>query len=194
MGLADPLPQRQWFVAGLAASYLSCLTFTTISLAGCAEDNTGIEILFADDATHLSAADKRAIAALIEATFPLSTDGLRFEHPDCGDVVPVTDVVDLNSDDDYEVFVSWGNACTSGMTGRSLSLFIADASGDYHQSLGFPALGWTVLESREESWPDLSFGGPGFCHAVWTWHENGYEFKCNLAETEGGCNSRGDVC
>jgi len=194
MGLADPLSQRQWFVAGLAASYLSCLTFITISLAGCAEDHSGVDLLFADDTTHLDAADQRAIATLIETMFPLSTDGQRFEHPNCGDVMPVADVVDLNGDDNYEVFVTWGNACTSGMTGRSLSLFIAEAAGDYRQSLGFPALTWTALESRQENWPDLTFDGPGFCHAVWTWRENDYEFKCNLPETTGGCESRGDVC
>lgn len=194
MGQVNLLTQRQSLVAGLATPAWFCLALATASLAGCAEDNTGVEILFAGDATNLGTAGKHAIAALIGTTFPLSADGLRFEHPDCGDVMPVTDVVDLNGDNSYEVFVTWGNACTSGMTGRSLSLFIADAGGDYHQSLGFPALGWTVLESRQDNWPDLSFGGPGFCHAVWTWREDGYEFKCNLAETEGGCNSRGDIC
>lgn len=194
MEQADPLSQRQTVFAGPATLYLFCLAVATVSLAGCAEDSSGADLLFADNATHLDAADKRAIATLIETMFPLSADGQRFEHPDCGDVMPVTDVVDLNGDDDYEVFVTWGNACTSGGAGRSLTLLSKDAQRGYQMQLGFPALGWTALASASQGWPDLSFGGPGFCHAVWTWRDDGYEFKCNLAETEGGCQSRSNIC
>jgi hypothetical protein len=69
-----------------------------------------------------------------------------------------------------------------------------DAAGQYQTQLGFPALGWTALPAREQGWPDLSFGGPGFCHAVWAWNGDAYAFKCNLPETEGGCTNPASTC
>ncbi len=126
--------------------------------------------------------------------FPLSADGAGFVDPNCGNVDPEATPVDLNGDGVFEVFVQWGNSCTSGAAGRSLNLFVSDASGTYRPQLGFPALGWNVLQTEQREWPDLSFGGPGFCHAVWTWQQDQYAFKCNLPESPGGCTDRGDVC
>ena len=103
-------------------------------------------------------------------------------------------MVDLNADGVQEVFVQWGNACTSGLTGRSLSLFIKDSSGSYQPQFGFPAFGWTRLDSESHGWPDLSFGGPGFCRPRWTWQRDAYEFKCNLPQIDGGCEFQVNVC
>lgn len=163
-------------------------------LPSCSANEPGPSLLFGPGEARLGPDAQRQIAAAFGETFPLSADGATFSDPNCGDVMPIADVVDLNGDDDYEVFVAWGNACTSGGAGRSLTLFSRHADGKYRTQLGFPALGWTALASDSQGWPDLSFGGPGFCHAVWSWREDGYAFKCNLAETDGGCESRGNTC
>ena len=51
--------------------------------------------------------------------FTLSADAARLEDPNCGDIMPSSEVVDLNSDGRSEVFVQWGNACTSGAARRA---------------------------------------------------------------------------
>ena len=170
------------------------LLLATLPFAACAETNRGADLLFADNESRLAMVDQLAVAAIFSEMFPQSADGQRFEHPDCGDVMPDAHVTDLNSDSNYEVFVAWGNTCTSGNSGRSLTLFTRNGGGQWESQFGFPALGWTILESSSEGWPDLRFGGPGFCHPVWTWRSGGYIFRCSSPEDPGGCGTRKNVC
>ena len=163
-------------------------------LLACSAKQPDVTALFSDEPVPLSPADKAAVFATVESLFPLSSDRTRFEELNCGDVAPAAEVTDLNGDGSPEVFLQWGNACTSGMTGRSLTLLTKDAGGQYRQQFGFPALDWIALETATEDWPDLRFGGPGFCHPVWTWQSGNYMFKCNLPEEPGGCASRDNVC
>lgn len=164
------------------------------SLLACSARQPEFAALFGDDEIPLSPTDKAAVFAAVESLFPLSGDRMRFEDPNCGDIAPGVEITDLNGDGSAEVFVQWGNACTSGMTGRSLTLLTKDAGGQYQQQFGFPALGWIALETDSQDWPDLRFGGPGFCHPVWTWQSGNYMFKCNLPEEPGGCASRDNTC
>ncbi|MBT8091345.1 MAG: hypothetical protein KJO01_14155 [Gammaproteobacteria bacterium] len=164
------------------------------SLLACSAKRPEFATLFGDEEIPLSPTDKAAVFAAVETLFPLSSDGLRFEDPICGDVAPGVEVTDLNGDGSPEVFVQWGNTCTSGMTGRSLTLLTKDSGGQYQLQFGFPALGWIALETIGQDWPDLRFGGPGFCHPVWTWQSGNYMFKCNLPEESGGCASRDSAC
>jgi eukaryotic-like serine/threonine-protein kinase len=150
--------------------------------------------LFAADESRLSEDEQGQLLGALTKIFPRSADGTRFEDPDCGDIGLEATPVDLNADGTFEVFVQWGNSCTSGTTGRSLLLFIRDAGGTYQPQLGFPAFGWTKRDSAGQEWPDLVLGGPGFCHAVWTFKDGEYTFRCNLPEEPGGCASRNDVC
>jgi hypothetical protein len=173
---------------------LLSLTFVVLSIASCDAEQDQQSPLFAAGETRLSTAEMWAIHAIFATRFRLSDDGLRFEDENCGDVAPQTDVVDLNNDGASEVFVRWGNACTSGATGRSLSLFIRRDSGDYLDQFGFPAHNYAALSGKNAGYPDLQFGGPGFCFAVWAWREDHYEFKCNLPQEEGGCQFTGNVC
>lgn len=163
-------------------------------LASCSSDRPGTSLLFATDEVRLNRDQKQHIASNFAKSFPLSTDGESFTDPNCGNVDPETTPVDLNGDGVFEVFIQWGNSCTSGAAGRSLSLFVSDTSGAYRPQLGFPALGWSVLRTEQREWPDLRFGGPGFCHPVWTWQQGQYAFRCNLPEVPDGCAARGDVC
>src|SRR5690606_9361210 len=143
--------------AGLAACVLALV-------AACADKAALSEPqLFGAAAEPLTAQDAARIEALFAELVPRSSDGARFEDPNCGDVEPAAELADLNDDGAPEVFVQWGNACTSGGTGRSLSLFVKDDAGAWHTELGFPAFGQRALESRRNGFRDLELGGPGFC-------------------------------
>ncbi|MGB5347330.1 MAG: hypothetical protein WBN23_14280 [Woeseia sp.] len=171
------------------------MKFALLSLlASCSGDRQSTSLLFAPDEARLDRAQQQRIVSEFAKGFPLSADGRSFTDSNCGDVDPEATPIDLNGDGVFEVFIQWGNSCTSGGAGRSLSLFVGDASGNYRQELGFPALGWSVLRTEQRKWPDLSFGGPGFCHPVWTRQQGQYEYKCNLPEEPGGCAHRGNVC
>jgi eukaryotic-like serine/threonine-protein kinase len=157
-------------------------------------DSPAAAALFKQGDSTLSMWDRQRVADAFAEIFALSADGQHFEDPNCGDVMPEITPVDLNRDGLFEVFAEWGNTCTSGAAGRSLTLFVRDADGTYQPQLGFPAGGWRELQIAGSEWSDLIFGGPGFCHSVWTWNQNRYEFKCNVPEQEGGCASIGNVC
>lgn len=151
-------------------------------LASCAGNRPGIALLFAADEARLDRDQQQRLIDAMSTLFPLSADGAHFRYPNCGDLEPEATPVDLNGDGVFEVFIQWGNTCTSGLTGRSLTLFVSDTNGTYQPQLGFPALGWRVLPIDGQAWPDLQFGGPGFRHAVWTWRDGAYVFKCSVTE------------
>jgi hypothetical protein len=157
------------------------------------EDNTS-NALFDASETGLSAADSQAYFELFSTGFDISEGGRVLSLSYCGDIAPESQVLDLNGDGQLEAFVLWGNTCTSGMAGRSLTLLARNPDGSYRTEFGFPAGGWTALENRIDGWPDLSLGGPGFCHPLWRWSGEAYRFQCNIEETEGGCASIGDQC
>lgn len=176
---------------------MRAIVFLWISMlaAGCSgEADRPWTALFGPDEKTLSEADQQAVFLQMSAAFPLSDDGESLVDTNCGDIDPMTDVVDLNGDGNQEVFVEFGNACLSGFTGRSISLFIKDDSGKYQYELGFPAMGYQILERGVDGYPDLMFGGPGFCFPVWAWDGSNYEFKCSLPQAEGGCDSQANVC
>ena len=164
-------------------------------VAGCSGDaDRPWSALFGADENRLSQADQQAVFEQMSTAFPLSDDGTTLVDPNCGDISPMTDVVDLNGDGNHEVFVEFGNACLSGFTGRSISLFIKDGSGKFRYQLGFPAMGYEILEIGVDGYPDLQFGGPGFCFPVWAWDGNNYEYKCSMPQAEGGCEDRENIC
>jgi len=163
-------------------------------LSACADSAADYRILFGESESRLSPDEMAAAFALVKEGLTVSDDGLRLEDANCGDMVPTSEIVDLNRDSIYEIFVEWGNTCTSGMSGRSLALLVRDEAGGYRRELGFPAFGWTALGLGEDGWPDLSIGGPGFCHPVWARRAGSYDFKCNLPESPDGCAVIGNIC
>jgi hypothetical protein len=175
--------------AGARGGLLSVLL-----VAGCAADEAPNSILFGPDEDRLPPEDLAAIHSYVASMFPLADDGSRFEDTVCGDVDPAVEITDLNDDGVREVFVHWGNACTSGMTGRSLSLLVKNEAGEYREQFGFPAFGYTRVTTGEHGFPDLELGGPGFCAPVWSWNGGAYEFKCNLSHAENACADRGNLC
>jgi hypothetical protein len=147
------------------------------------------ELLFADNLGKLSKSDMRSIFKDLGYTVKL--DGKGLESGECGQVDYQTSIVDLNHDGTLEVFVISGNCCTSGRTCSSIDLFIKDITGRYSRQLGFPASDYSILDTSNKGFPDLVFGGPGFCHGVWRWSGIKYEFRCGYEAEPGACKRRG---
>lgn len=163
-----------------------------ISLAGAGTALAQVEgyrLLFLPDSTTISEDDQRAIFGLLGYT--VSADGTALEVMDCGSIYTQTQEDDLNGDGVAEVFVLGGNSCTSGGAGSNLILFIKDAEGSWVTNLGFPAGGWTKLETANLGYTDLAIGGMGFCEAVYRWDGSTYQHQGNRETEPGGCDGVG---
>jgi hypothetical protein len=169
------------FISGTALLFL--LTLASSCMAA-----EGYEILFKGTNSKLSKKEKQQIFKKLD--FELSKNKKSIVDSTCGDVSPSVEIIDLNGDGVEEVFVSWGNSCTSGMTGSSISLFIKDPSGQFIENLGFPAGAYHQLETKNKGFPDIELGGPGFCHGVWQWDGAKYVYKCSREEEPGGCDGK----
>jgi hypothetical protein len=165
-----------------------CFLISLASADTIAAQVEGHRILFADS-TSIAEDDQRAIYE--QLGYLVSEDGTALEVVDCGAIYVTEEEVDLNEDGIPEVFVLGGNSCTSGMAGSSISLFIEDSEGSYRAHLGFPAGGWRKLETSSQGFPDLAFGGPGFCESVWRWDGSTYQHHRNEATEPGGCDGIG---
>ena len=157
-------------------------------------DRAPHELLFGATESALSARDKAAAFDAVERMFSVSADGSRLEDPNCGDIGARAETVDLNGDGVFEIFLQWGNTCTSGMAGQSIGLLVRDPGGDYQFELGFPAAGWRAMDSSENGWPDLSFGVPGFCQPVWARTAGAYQFRCSVPQDTDVCLRPGEPC
>ncbi len=147
------------------------------------------EILFKGTESKLSKNEKQEIFNKLD--FRLSKDRKLIIDKTCGeDVSPNIEVVDLNGDGVEEIFVNWGNTCTSGMAGQSTTLFIKDRTGHFVENLGFPGM-YKKLATKNKGFPDIEIGGPGFCFALWQWNGIKYQYKCSREEEPGGCSRKG---
>ncbi len=93
----------------------------------------------------------------------------------CGKATePQVDVVDLNGDEQPEVFVLANDSICYGSAGGELSLLIKDKAGRWQRNLGFSAGGYKLLSTKNKGYPDIEIGGPGFCFPVWRWNGRAY--------------------
>jgi hypothetical protein len=168
-------------VAGVALLCIMGFAVTCMASEAC-------DALFKGTNPKLSKQDKQQICDKLGFTFSNNNE---FVDETCGDMSPQVEVVDLNGDGVMEVFVNYGNTCTSGNTGRSTSLFIKNAAGRYAENLAFPAIDYKRLPTKNKGFPDLTFGGPGFCHGVWQWTGTKYDYKCSYEEEPGACIRKG---
>jgi hypothetical protein len=143
----------------------------------------GAALLFKDVKSTLSVAEKNFIYSSLK--FGLSkdrksfTDGENQEETFDARVYPT----DMNKDGLEEVFVSFGNTYTSGMTGSSIELYIKKAGGMYKANFGFPGTVPVALLTGNAGYPDLLIGGPGFEFPVWKWNGTQYVFSKKMKET-----------
>jgi hypothetical protein len=151
----------------------------------------GFRLLFPADSTTIAEDDQRAIFELLGYGVSADGTGLEDRVMDCGSIYAHAQEDDLNGDGIPEAFVLGGNGCTSGMDGSNLTLFIQDAGGTWVTNLGFPAGGWTKLETGNLGFPDLAIGGAGFCEAVYRWDGSMYQHHGNRETEPGGCDGVG---
>ncbi len=161
-----------------------------------------MSLLFREGSGGLSTGEQIDIARSLALT--VSPDATELLDGACG--LPVSTRMsfpDLNGDGGPEVVVDYGNACTSGMAGTSVALFVKDPSGHYRLGLGVTGLIAEVRTSTTPGFADLLIGGPGFCFGVWHWNGREYAHVRNEPQAPGGCGDRragasaprvGEVC
>lgn len=139
--------------------------------------NRGAALLFKNVKSKLTASQKNKIFDSIG--FKVSKDGKQFiqdaesaDYPFDAFVYPA----DLNKDAKEEIFVVFGNTFTSGNTGSSIVVFIADKNDAYQMNLGFPGLLPDALATANLNYPDLLIGGPGMEFPVWRWNGKMYDY------------------
>lgn len=165
-------------------------------LAGCGQpasaptepaDPPGPALLFAAGHGDLNASERgQVFGAMGLAVAP---DGRTFVDGVCGQPAGASvEFRDMNADGKQEALVIFGNTCTSGHTGSSAVLFIRDAAGNLKANLGFPAASADPLPEKNQGYPDLLIGGPGFCFGVWRWNGATYDHLRNDPQMPGGCD------
>jgi hypothetical protein len=145
----------------------------------------GAALLFKNIKTKLTASQKNII--FDSTRFMLSKDGKQFisnnesaDYPFDAFVYPT----DLNKDEKEEIFVLYGNSYTSGMTGSSIIIFIADKNEVYRMNLGFPGTLPDALATVNAGYPDLVIGGPGMEFPVWRWNGKAYDYYKQVKDAE----------
>jgi hypothetical protein len=146
-------------------------------LPGAAWAGTGADILFRDASGAIPAEAAEAIYRDFFSQFLTpSADGTALLDEGGRPAGFQATVEDLNHDGVDEIFVIGGNTYLSGYTGSSIWLFVRDPDGTYAPHLGFPAAAYEILPEASHGFPDLRFGGPGFCRPVWRWDGADYQF------------------
>lgn len=161
------------------------LVVLAIALPSFADD--GHRVLFKSVAASVPEAGQKTIYSLMGLS--LAKDKLSFVLDEvCPPATFDTEVVDLNGDGIPEIFLLGGNTCTSGAAGSSVWLFTKAKGGAYRMHFGFPSAGYKVLSRKTKGYPNIQFGGPGFCEAVWSWNGERYVHLRNVPTSPGGCN------
>ena len=91
---------------------------------------------------------------------------------------------DLNKDGIEEIFIAFGNTYTSGNTGSSIVVFIADKKAVYRMNLGFPGTLPDALATSNLGYPDLLIGGPGMEFPVWRWNGKAYDYFKSVKDSD----------
>lgn len=159
----------------------SCVLTLGLCAAGCAFASADVaQKLFAGKT--LPPADRNAIAAQL----PLKLQGGILTDTVCDqEAVAMAEVRDLNSDGQPEVIVLAGNACSSGMAGQTLTLFIK-SGGQWVKQIDVPAGGYKILPTKHAGWPEIEIGVPGFCIPIWGMKGGKYD----LVRQTGDCRRR----
>jgi hypothetical protein len=145
----------------------------------------GAALLFKNVKTKLSDQTKNVLFNTIN--FKLSKDGKQFILDDEAAEFPFDAFVyptDMNKDGKEEIFILFGNSYTSGMTGSSIVVFIADKAGAYKMNLGFPGTLPDGLATANLGYNDLLVGGPGFEFPVWRWNGKEYVFSKTVKDSD----------
>ncbi len=150
-------------------------------------DPPGPALLFAGNNGDLSAAERGQVFGGIGLV--VAPDGKSLVDGICGQPASASvEFRDMNADGKQEILVTFGNSCTSGHAGSTVVLFVRNREGNLQANLGFPAASADPLPDRNEGYPDLLIGGPGFCFGVWRWNGTTYDYLRNEPQMPGGCD------
>ena len=145
----------------------------------------GAALLFKNIKTKISDAEKNKVFDSLG--FKLSKDAKQFildaesaDYPFDAFVYPT----DLNKDGIEEIFIAFGNTYTSGNTGSSIVVFIADKKAVYRMNLGFPGTLPDALATSNLGYPDLLIGGPGMEFPVWRWNGKAYDYFKSVKDSD----------
>lgn len=150
---------------------------STINSADSNMLSKGAALLFKNVKSKLTASEKNKIFDSLK--LKVSKDGKQFIVDDEAADYPFDALVyptDLNKDAKEEVFIVYGNSYTSGITGSSVIVFIADKNGVYKTNLNFPGVLPDALATINSGYPDLLIGGPGMEFPVWRWNGKAYDY------------------
>ena len=163
------------------------LLFFLISAEGYTQTlNKVADLLFKNVQSKLTIAEKNQLATALgfvlsnDKVQPFALDADSKDYPFAATVFPV----DMNKDGKEEIFILFGNSYTSGMTGSSIVVFIADKAGAYKMNLGFPGTLPDGLATANLGYNDLLVGGPGFEFPVWRWNGKEYDFSKTVKDSD----------
>jgi len=165
-------------VLNKSAMLMSEKSFITNPIeTGRSSADKGINLLFKGINTKLTQAEKNALYTLLK--FDVAKDKKQFtidydqekEYPFEAYVYPT----DLNKDGLEEIFITYGNFYTSGMTSQQVTLFIKNAQGDYQRIFDQAGLLPDILKQHPGSYPDLVISGRGFSFPIQKWTGSTYK-------------------
>lgn len=145
------------------------------------------KLLFAN-VSGIPETDERAIARL--TGWRVSADGKGVADQNCGPIPVEARVLELAAGVAPGVLFVWGNGCTSGHAGSSVSLYVKGPKG-YTMQMGFPGFDVVPLANRRQGYVDLRVEGPGECQPVWGWTGKAYDFVCSVESRRGACRQAG---
>ncbi len=156
------------------------------------EYQAAVDRLFANTVTALNFMQKVEIFKLTGFKLDPNSDSMFVMYYDSDNEFPFDAYVyntDFDKDGREEIFISYGNAFTSGRTGSSIMLLIPDHNNKYWENFDFPGLPPECLKSNT-AFPDLLIPGPGFQYPVWKWDGRKYNFNRQVSDDFYGKNRK----
>ncbi len=170
---------KTFLAAGLVLSGCGQGSIKIESVDDEVKTSTAAEHLFLNIKSHLSSAEKNKIAELTGLNF--NPDTKKFDSE--GEVVEVQIVpVDINHDQNEDIFVITYSSFLYGNTGQGFSLFMKDESGQYKNIISLPGYPELLVEASS-SMPAIRVGGPGFDFPVYTWKNHTYTIDKKNSKT-----------
>lgn len=145
----------------------------------------GAKLLFKDVKSNLKIQEMNEIYK--ETGFYLSSNKTSFlmysDDSDEDSFGAYVNIVNLNKDNIEEVFISYGNTYTSGITGNNIALYVKKGSNDkYSQIFDLTTGTFKVLHNRTNNFYDLMLVGRGYEHPIWKWNGSKYFLSHRVKE------------
>ena len=142
--------------------------------------SAGAAVFFKDVKTKATTAEKNWLYQ--QTNLKLSPDRKSFLMDEY-DISTYVYPTDMNKDGQEEIFIGLGSAALFGNVGESFSLYVKDKSGTYGLDPDFSGSGRPlILSAKNQGYPDLLSGGPGFTHPVYRWDGRGYKLNRQMKD------------